>query len=295
MLKHALLATSRRLRLGAIERYWSAAFAAGGVGTWLREPVVRRYVNEAVTGSSECWPMEWLRDLMPATLERVVSLGCGDGALERDIRRKAISRFVLGIDLSAEALVLARDNARAEGLDGIEYERQDLNDLVLAAGAFDAAFFHQALHHVENLAGCLAMVAASLKPQGILYLDEYIGPSRSEWRRRLIAEADAIYQGLPSCVRRRRRLAMPVDWRDPSEATRSSHILTALEARFSIAMRRDYGGTFLSVTYPHLDFSRVSPTERDELLAKIIDAERAHLEAGGQSYYAVLVARPKDC
>lgn len=86
--------------------------------------------------------MEWFRELLPATMERVVSLGCGDGALERDIRRKAISQFVLGIDLSAQALVLARDNARAEGLEGIEYERQNLNDLVLATGAFDAAFFH---------------------------------------------------------------------------------------------------------------------------------------------------------
>jgi SAM-dependent methyltransferase len=278
----------------AIERYWARAFASGGVETWLAEPAVRRYVNAFVSGSAESWPMEWLASRYPGGFDRAVSLGCGDGALERDLRRKSLCRFVLGIDLSTGALALAVARARAEGVQKIAYVRQDLNALALPEGAFDAAFFHQALHHVEDLEGCLAEVASSLKPGGMFYLDEYVGPSRAEWKRSLLYEAEAVYQSLPRAVRRRRRLALPVDWRDPSEAIRSSDILSALEERFSIELRRDYGGTFLSVIYPHLDFRRSSPAEREATLGTIIDAERAYLMNGGSSYSTVVIARPRQ-
>jgi SAM-dependent methyltransferase len=293
MLKRRLSAVLGRWRPQAIGRYWSRAFAAGGVETWLAEPAVRRYVNAAVSGSPDRWPMEWLASLYPGGFARAVSLGCGDGPLERDLRRKSLCRRVLGIDLSIGALALAAARARAEGVHGIAYVCQDLDSLALPPGAFDAAFFHQALHHVEELESCLAEVAASLQPGGMLYLDEYVGPSRSDWRRSLLNAAEAVYQGLPRAVRRRRRLALPVDWRDPSEAVRSSDILAALAARFAIEQRRDYGGTFLSVIYPHLDLSRASAAERAAILAAIIDAEQSHLEHGGPSYYTVVIARPK--
>jgi SAM-dependent methyltransferase len=299
MLKRRLSALLGRWRPHAIGRYWSRAFAAGGVETWLAEPAVRRYVNAAVSGSPDRWPMEWLASLHPGGFARAVSLGCGDGALERDLRRKSLCRRVLGIDLSIGALALAAARSRApgaegvEGVEGIAYVCQDLNSLALPPRAFDAAFFHQALHHVEELESCLAEVAASLRPGGMLYLDEYVGPSRSEWRRSLLDAAEAVYQGLPRAVRRRRRLALPVDWRDPSEAVRSSDILAAVAARFAIELRRDYGGTFLAVIYPHLDLSRCSPTERAATLAAIIDAERSHLQDGGPSYYTVVIARPR--
>jgi SAM-dependent methyltransferase len=201
---------------------------------------------------------------------------------------------VVGIDLSTGALALAVARARAAGVRKIAYLRQDLNALALPEEAFDAAFFHQALHHVEDLEHCLAEVASSLKPGGMLYLDEYVGPSRSEWRRSLLDEAEAVYQSLPRGVRRRRRLALPLDWRDPSEAIRSSDILTALAARFSIELRRDYGGTFLSVIHPHLDLPRSSPAEREATLAAVIDAERSYLTSGGSSYYTVVIARPRE-
>ncbi|HXO26698.1 MAG TPA: hypothetical protein VOA80_05110, partial [Thermoanaerobaculia bacterium] len=65
MLKRRLSAVLGRWRPHAIGRYWSRAFAAGGVETWLVEPAVRRYVNAAVSGSPDRWPMEWLASLHP--------------------------------------------------------------------------------------------------------------------------------------------------------------------------------------------------------------------------------------
>jgi 2-polyprenyl-3-methyl-5-hydroxy-6-metoxy-1,4-benzoquinol methylase len=71
-------------------------------------PLVRCYINQSVSGDPNVWPMEWLRQFLGAhTFDEGLSLGCGDGALERDIRRKNICRDVLGIDASSEALTIA--------------------------------------------------------------------------------------------------------------------------------------------------------------------------------------------
>ena len=87
---------------------------------------------------------------------------------------------------------------------------------------------------------------------------------------------------------------MPVDWRDPTEAIRSSEILPVVRSLFEVVEERPYGGNFLSVIVPHLRLDALgSPGEadREALLERIIEAERQHLARGAASFYAVLVCR----
>ncbi len=276
--------------------FWGRAFASGGPRTWLAERAVRRYVNESVTGSPDVWPITWLQEwLGPRRLRRSVVLGCGDGPLERDLVRKGLGGEILGIDLSRAALERARRLAEAEGLVGIEYRRDDLNRLRLDRASYDAAFFHQALHHVESLADCLGTVRDALADDGLLYVDEYVGPSRAGWRRELLSDADAFFRSLPRELRRRPRLQVPVDWRDPTEAIRSAEILPTLRSLFDVVEERPYGGNFLSVIVPHLRLDALGDPDgsdrRDALLTRIIEAEREHLARGAAAYYSVLICR----
>jgi len=257
----------------------------------MHEAVVRRYINASISGSPDCWPIDWLRPRFPSCFSSALSLGCGDGPLERDLIAKGICSSILGIDISLGALELARAKAAAQGLIGIEYRQGDLNALDLT-GKFDAAFFHQSLHHVDNLDGCLSATASALRPGGLLYLDEYVGPSRKEWTPASLAEASRLFLSLPAAVRRRRTIEAPIDRRDPTEAVRSSEILAAVERYFHIQERRDYGGNFLAVIHPHLRLDGLKPAERDEVLLSIIEAEQEHLRSGVASYYTVLIAAP---
>lgn len=287
----------QRLRSRLAERFWSKSFRDGGIRTWMAEPAARAAINRRVTGSPHRWPVEWLaEEIGHAPFDDAVSLGCGDGGLERDLARKGLARRILGLDLAEPALALARDRARDEGFDGLRYERADFNALRLPRGAHDAAFFHQSLHHVEDLEGCLDTVAASLRSGGLLYLDEYVGPSRGEWRHELLDHAEAALAELPPGVARRprfrRRLPLPVDWRDPSEAIRSSEILTEVSRRFAITHRRDYGGNLLAVIHPHL--RRDLPAgERTALVERLLEREDELLAAGAPSYYTVVVAKAR--
>ncbi len=252
----------------------------------MSEEVVRRYINQSVTGSPDVWPIEWLQARVASPLTSAVSLGCGEGALERDLISKGLCGSILGIDISTAALKLAE----ARALPGIQYREGDLNALELPAAAFGAAFFHQSLHHVEDLDSCLSVTAAALRPGALVYLDEYVGPSRGEWSPALIREASELFAQLPASVKRSRRLKLPIDWRDPTEAVRSSQILSTVSRHFQVIERRDYGGNFLSVIHPHLRLEHLADGERAALLQSLIDAEREHLVAGNGSYYTVLIA-----
>ncbi|NJL27082.1 MAG: class I SAM-dependent methyltransferase [Thermoanaerobaculia bacterium] len=278
------------MKRALVKHFWSAKFRDGGVATWMHEPALRRYINASVTGSENQWPLEWFKEWLGArTFERGLSLGCGTGSLERDIRRKKICRSVVGLDLSAEALRQAEMQAREEGLDGIGYRTADFNQLDLGSEKFDIIFFHQALHHVENLEGCLDTCRSALLPGGLIYLDEYVGPSRREWSRELMCEADAVYASLPAKLRRHRRMGLPVDWRDPSEAVRSSEILEQVGLRFQILEQRGYGSNLLALIYPNLELRDLSASEKEDVLLSLVEAERGLLARGIPSHCTVLV------
>jgi len=271
-------------------RFWGRTFAEGSLRTWMGEAAVRSYINESVTGSPHVWPIEWLQSLVPSPFSTAVSIGCGEGALERDLLSKKLCASIVGIDLSKEALKLAEAKALAQGLTGARYEQGDMNALKLPAATFDAAFFHQALHHAENLESCLSVTASSLLPGALVYIDEYVGPSRGEWSYSRMEAASELFAQLPSSVRRSRHLKLPVDWRDPTEAVRSSEILGAVSRHFEVLERHDYGGNFLSVIHPHLRLEHLATAERADLFQSLIAAERAHLAAGHPSYYTVILS-----
>lgn len=281
-----------RTRLGGW--FWSRTARAGGIPTWMGERVVRERINRRISGDPGVWPTDWLLE-HTGRVERGLSLGCGAGALERDLVRKGICRTVTGVDASRGSIEIARRAAADEGLDhSLEYTVGDLNRMTVEPSSFEAAFFHQSLHHVERLGHCLRQVARSLAEGGYLYLDEYVGPSRNGWNRDELADAAAVWETLPVELRRRRRLAYPIDRRDPTEAIRSAEIVGALEEHFEIVERRDYGGNLLAVIHPHLSFDMVEEAEREVLLEALLDIEDELLARGVASYYTVILARPRD-
>lgn len=290
------------LRRRLVERFWSRRFRqTTGRGeilrTWMHEPLVRRAINRRITGDEHCWPMDWFvrqwctHNGAFQPFDRGLSLGCGDGHLERDVMSKGICRSLLGIDLSTEAVAQANRAAAEAGFETLEYRRGDMNQLDLGDERFDIVFFHQSLHHVAELETCLDEVRRVLKPGGILYLDELIGPSRDTWQRSMLADAESAFERLPRHLQRRQKLDMPVDWRDPSEAIRSGEIVEQVGQRFEVLERRDYGGHLLAIIHPFLDPEALKTPEGEEALASLVAEEDSLLEAGRGSFYAVMVAR----
>lgn len=271
------------------KHFWDGEVAAPTHNSWMEDPLVRRYIlrSFADTEPGE-WPVDWFEQWLGGRrFERALSIGCGTGALERDLVRRGLVARIDAFDGSTNSLRLARELAAADGLSSrIRYFAYDFNRGVPPRGKYDAVFIHQALHHVENLEILLRAVMMRLRSGGLLYLDEYIGPSRADWSDELIAPHRAVFDSIPATERRVDRFDLPIQPDDPSEAIRSSEILRALGIGFRIVALRPYGGNLLSVLYPHLSAS-------PETMRRLIEEERKRLAGGENSYYAVIVARPR--
>jgi trans-aconitate methyltransferase len=94
--------------------------------------------------------------LVPRPSERILDLGCGDGALTQAIAESGAQ--VVGVDGSADMVAAAR----ARGLDAQVMDGQRLT----FDREFDAVFSNAALHWMPGAGAVLSGVAAALRPGG---------------------------------------------------------------------------------------------------------------------------------
>lgn len=98
----------------------------------------------------------------------VLSLGCGDGLLEVELARSAT--HVTGVDISPDAIQLARRHASSHGVDNVDFLCQSTSEIDWSK-KYDVILCVSFLHHVpaDDLADLLANVYGSLKDGGSFY------------------------------------------------------------------------------------------------------------------------------
>jgi len=269
--------------------FWDRELHQPTHNSWMENPEVRTYINGSLGGR---WPLGWLQHEYPGIrFRRALSIGCGSGALERDLILRGLCDRVDAFDGSIVSIFAARASAKSEGMqDRLRYFVADFNFLRFmdVDVKYDCIFFHQSLHHVAKLERLFRRLLPILSKGGMLYLDEYFGPSRADWNERLIAELRTVYDDLPPDARLHDELPLPIQMDDPSEAIRSGEILTQLRIGFEIERMEGYGGNVISVLYPTTNWQAAPPS----LLAKLINLDQQFARKDGP-YYAIIVARPK--
>ena len=264
--------------------FWDREVVERQHSEWMALLPVRLHINQLIGGGEPKWPIDWFQSwLQGRNFQRALSIGCGTGLLERDLISHGLCERIDAFDASMASLRIARDAASSNR---IRYYAADFNRCALPRKTYDIVFFHQSAHHVARLEYLFTQILRALKPDGLIYLDEYIGPSRFEWSADRLAPQQEFYGALPREIRLGDRLPLPIQQDDPSEAVRSSDIEPALRIGFAVVARRPYGGTLLSLVLPQLKMT-------DDALPYCIGCERALLAAGMPSYYAIIVARPK--
>lgn len=258
--------------------------------SWMESPAVRRYVNRLISGDPDEWPLDWFgRFLGGRVFRRGLSVGCGAGHFERHLVRMGVCERLDAFDASVSSLAQARRTAREEGLEGIRWFAADFNRPALPRRRYDAVFFHQSLHHVAKLEKLLGQVLPALKEDGLLFLDEFVGPSRHQWTEERVGRYQPLYERVPEDARWFDLMPFPVEWDDLSEAVRSGDILPQLRVGFRIEELRGYGGNVLAVLYPALVHRKIT----DPMIEWMIAEDRSAVAAGEAPFHAVVVAHPK--
>jgi SAM-dependent methyltransferase len=236
-----------------------ATYEAHGL-YWMGHPQVARRLNILASGSPDRDAYGHLIDFLGAQgwrfpVARVLSLGCGHGALERGLASHGFAERYDGIDLAPRAIAEARRLAAERGLTQVHYQVGDLEQANLPEGVFDLVFAHQSAHHIEDLDGVFAAARRALKPGGVLHVHEFVGPDRFQWTdsqlrhiNRFVGALPASCRCLPSGVVRgpvTRPTIKQMIAVDPSEAIRSSAIVGAIGRHFRIIELRELGGSLL--------------------------------------------------
>jgi len=125
------LAPVLKLRVRDAEAKWEDV-RRSAESTYADAQLVRRVLNEV--GSE--------------TLGNLLDIGTGSGNMLRILAPRA--RQATGMDISAQALRLARSNVHGSGLSHCTFKRGDMYDLPFAAGSFDAVSFDHLLSTAER-------------------------------------------------------------------------------------------------------------------------------------------------
>jgi SAM-dependent methyltransferase len=262
---------------------------------WMAHPLCRQAINRRVSGNPHEWPMDYFKRVhVRKPFARAVSFGCGLGALERALVSGGIVEEIDAYDISPVSLDDARREAASNGLRGIHYRIGDFNDPQLPRARYDIAFFHQSLHHVSSLERLFRRLALALKPGGLLYVDEYVGPSRNEWTPVLLRTAQGALDRLPKEAKLSERLVPPIEPNDPSEAVRSSEIPEFFRAFFDPIEWRPYGGQIVDLVLPLTSNAWAMTPEGISRIGDMLRLEDDEIERDpAATHYIVAVGRRK--
>jgi len=101
---------------------------------------------------------------------RVLDIGCGSGWLALELGRRG--QHVDAYDISPKAISLAKrmlsENPYSEGFGEVNYHLQDVTEVDLGEGQYDAVSGWSAFHHLPDLPGFMEKVYRALKPGGIV-------------------------------------------------------------------------------------------------------------------------------
>jgi ubiquinone/menaquinone biosynthesis C-methylase UbiE/Fe2+ or Zn2+ uptake regulation protein len=114
------------------------------------------------------------------TFRSLLDLGTGTGRM-LELFGPRIERG-LGLDLSLDMLLLARDRLERAGLKNCSVRQGDIYDLPLPDHAFDAVIIHQVLHFLDDGGRAIREAARVLKPGGLLLVVDF-APHELEFLR----------------------------------------------------------------------------------------------------------------
>ena len=235
--------------------------------SWSGIPQVHLNHNFLITGSRETYWVDWMRERFFPTGQPLdaLSLGCGAGHLDRIFKRCGFNfRSFTGIDISEAAVDRARADAEQVHLaPTIRYIASDLNHCSLPPRSFDFIYFFQSLHHIEALEHVLEQCRQALRPDGLLMVNEFVGPSRFQWTSRQVEMANALVAMLPEHLRRdlqngglKTEVVHPtvkhMVAHDPSEAVRSAEIEPLVKSCFDVVNEWNWGGTLNHLVFQNI-------------------------------------------
>jgi len=124
---------------------------------------------------------------------RILDAGCGTGVGTEYLVHLNANAQVVGIDLSAAALAVARERCRRSGAVRVEFHHLSLYDCSQLPGEFDLINCVGVLHHLPDPIRGIQSLATKLAPGGLMHI--FVYGELGRWEIQLMQKAIALLQG----------------------------------------------------------------------------------------------------
>jgi SAM-dependent methyltransferase len=139
--------------VAALELIWGVGFMSPGGP----EEVAQILAGNAINGAE------------------VLDIGCGIGGIDLLLAETYEAGHVVGIDIEAENIDLAKARARRRGLsDRVSYQTIDGAALPFAGGSFDVVFSKDAIVHVVDKEALFGEICRVLRPGGSFIASDWL-------------------------------------------------------------------------------------------------------------------------
>jgi SAM-dependent methyltransferase len=224
-------------------------------GEWSFHPAAKAKLHKLLGfGAREEW--FWANYLNGKSNLRGLGIGVGLAKTELSLLTTGVFSSYDLYDVSPVALDAAKEDATAIGVvEKCNFLRGDIYETDLGSETYDVVTFVASLHHMEDLDGILAKCKRALKPGGVLWAIEYIGPDRfqyppehTEFAKRFFR---SVHPGLTKvwCPELTPPTVAEVISVDPTESVHSSDIPRAMNAAFDDVTTLYTYGTFAFILF----------------------------------------------
>ncbi len=256
-----------------------------------QSPVARAFINRRITGDPELGPETYYaRRHGPSILApHALSLRASDAKLELALVEAGSCERLTGLDDDQARVDFASGRVPEPLRERIRFQLGALEQWQ-PPEPLGAVVCRSFLHRREDLEAVLDRFATLLVPGGLLFVEDFVGPSRFQWTDAQLAAINRLLAQLPqelladlsaSDGRRKRSVERPNPAEriaaNPHDAVRSAEILPALDARFERVEVCPYGGAVF-----HQLFSRIMGNfaARSDLVGVLMEVDALLTDSG---------------
>lgn len=251
-------------------------------------PQVRKRWNKLITGDENTVYEEYLTQNFFKNKDKIKVLALGTGVCSHEIKLAELNPNleIHCYDFSDELLNKAKTISDQKNLNNILYFAENVLTYSFKPNEYDAVFFHASLHHFDNIPQFLDdVVIKSLKPDGYIIINEFVGNSRLQYST---LQLEYINKALKEIPKKFRKIFKTEIYKnkyygsgvvrmivaDPSECVDSKSIIPAIHQKFDIIDEKSYGNNILQSAFKDIahHFVDLNP-EKETILEKVFALE----------------------
>jgi hypothetical protein len=254
-------------------------------------PIARACINRRITGDPQLAPETHFPrrhgPAMPAPM--ALSLRASNAKLEVALLESGPCELLIGLHEDQERVDYANSKVPEPLRAQISFQTGDVWSWT-PPEPLGAVMTRSALHRLADLDGALDRIGSMLAPNGLIFVDEYVGPARSQWGDEQLEIINRLLSSLPDELlvdltdregALKRSVGRPSleGWvaSSPHEMVRSDEIIRGLDARFERVEVSLYGGAIF-----HQMFSRIMGNfaSRPELVETLMEVDALLTDKG---------------